>query len=566
MAKADNPRPRVSSSLTALLQIAAELRDLPRTGFKARLSAELSSARGFSPSAAPRAVSFIPEGHHTATPCLLIRDAKRAIEFYKRAFGATELMRLEDPAGGKIWHAEIQIGDSAIAIADEAPDYNLSPAVLGGSSVVMQIYVEDVDAFAARAVAAGAKVVFPIADQFYGDRCGRLADPFGHLWIVGTHKEDVTVDEMRRRAEAFANDQSAAAKGPEPAAAAGSYRAEPYLRVRGADDMIDFLKRAFEAKVISHDTEPGGTVVHAEVMIGDSTVGIGDASDDYPPMPTALHLYVKDADAVYRRALRAGATSMHEPVDQDYGDREASVTDAWGNHWYIGTHKADVADDQPRQRAKGRVPRKTPVSYVPPGLHSVTSYLHPKGTDELIDFLKRAFNASEAMRVQPPGEVVHHAKIRIGESMVEMGEAHAPYGPMPTLFHLYVEETDAVYRRALAAGGVSLSEPANRPWGFRNAGVRDPGGNQWWINAPIARTAIQEEPMESASLESARQVMPFMYIREAADAVDFYKRVFAATELMREVQPDGLVSHAHFKIGDAQFMISIPARTTWLST
>ncbi len=143
-----------------------------------------------------------PEGYHTATPYLIVRDAARAIEFYKKAFGAKELMRMADPSG-KIGHAEIKIGDSPIMLADEVPGMGYrSPESLGGSPVSILLYVEDVDAVFNQAVAAGAKVQRPVADQFYGDRTGGVTDPFGHVWYVATHIEDVSPEEMRKRTAA----------------------------------------------------------------------------------------------------------------------------------------------------------------------------------------------------------------------------------------------------------------------------------------------------------------------------------------------------------------------------
>jgi PhnB protein len=143
-------------------------------------------------------VKSIPEGFQSATPMLVIRDAARAIEFYKTAFGATEIMRLTDPDGA-IAHAELQIGDSIIMLAEENPEFNASPQRLGGSTVILNLYVEDADALMQQAVDAGAEIVFPIKDQFYGDRSGRIVDPFGHIWIISTRIEDVSPDEMQRR-------------------------------------------------------------------------------------------------------------------------------------------------------------------------------------------------------------------------------------------------------------------------------------------------------------------------------------------------------------------------------
>jgi PhnB protein len=147
-------------------------------------------------------VKPIPEGYHTVTPYLCCRDAVAAIDFYKKAFGAKEVMRMDAP-GGKIGHAELQIGDSRVMLADEHPEMGfLSPQTVGGSPIMIHLYVEDVDTTANRAVAAGAKVTRPVADQFYGDRGGQLEDPFGHKWYVSTHTEDLTPEEIGRRAAA----------------------------------------------------------------------------------------------------------------------------------------------------------------------------------------------------------------------------------------------------------------------------------------------------------------------------------------------------------------------------
>ena len=144
----------------------------------------------------------IPDGYRTATPYLIIKGAADAIEFYKRAFGATELLRMADPQG-RVGHAEIKIGDSVIMLADEHPAMGYrGPRSLGGSSVSILLYLEDVDGVFERAVKAGAKAQRPVADQFYGDRSGTLEDPFGHVWTVATHVEDVSPEEMQRRAEA----------------------------------------------------------------------------------------------------------------------------------------------------------------------------------------------------------------------------------------------------------------------------------------------------------------------------------------------------------------------------
>ena len=145
-------------------------------------------------------VNPIPEGFHTITPYLCVKDAVRAIEFYKKAFGATEVMRLVDPTNGKIGHAQIQIGASMVMLADEFPEMGiLSPQSLGGSPVSISLFVEDVDARASQAIAAGAKVLGPVADQFWGERSGKFEDPFGHIWLIQARTEEVSPEEMQRR-------------------------------------------------------------------------------------------------------------------------------------------------------------------------------------------------------------------------------------------------------------------------------------------------------------------------------------------------------------------------------
>jgi PhnB protein len=149
------------------------------------------------------AVKPIPEGYHSVTPYLIVKGGVRAIEFYARALGARELFRMMQP-DGRVGHAELQIGDSRVMLADEAPEIGArSPQSVGGSPVTIHLYVEDVDATVARAVDAGATLTRPVSDQFYGDRNGGLIDPFGHVWFVATHVEDVAPDELARRASSL---------------------------------------------------------------------------------------------------------------------------------------------------------------------------------------------------------------------------------------------------------------------------------------------------------------------------------------------------------------------------
>ena len=247
---------------------------------------------------------------------------------------------------------------------------------------------------------------------------------------------------------------------------AGIRSVTPYLAVRPAGELIEFVKRAFGAEELLRTTGTDGGI-HAEVRIGDTKIMIGGGSAwSGTQMPTGLHLYVPDADGVYQTALAAGADSLFGPVNQPYGDREAGVKDVAGNQWYIATHQAQ--------------------SHVPEGLGTVTTYLHPRGAQALIEFLKRAFAADEmAVHRGPEGTIVH-AKIRVGDSVIEMGEAHDQWLPMPTMFYVSVDDVDAWYRRALDAGATSMEPPALQPYGERRAAVGDAFGNQWYLAAPAA--------------------------------------------------------------------------------
>ena len=254
----------------------------------------------------------------------------------------------------------------------------------------------------------------------------------------------------------------------------GFHSVTPYLIVEKASEFIDFLKAAFGAQEKYRVPAQTGGIMHAEMRIGDSVLELADASDRYPSRPAAIHLYVPDVDATYRRALDAGATSTHDVVDQEYGDREGSVMDRFGNRWYIATHKLPEAVE----------------GFRPPRLGAVTPYLHPHGAPALIDFLKAAFLAEQVERYEGPDGSIVHAKIRLGDSMLELSEAHGPYQPMPAGLHYYVEDVDSVYRRAIEAGAVSLSEPADMPYGDRFSGVTDPAGNSWFIATHIRDVAF----------------------------------------------------------------------------
>jgi len=234
----------------------------------------------------------------------------------------------------------------------------------------------------------------------------------------------------------------------------------PYLVVKGAANLTEFLQRAFHAELKGQWKRDDGTIMHSQLRIGDSALELADGGGAYPPSPGSLHIYVADVDATYRRAVEAGAVSLRAPANQPYGDRDASIQDPSGNQWYIGTCL-------------------TPGKPIPDGLHTINPYFHVLNASGFIAWLQQAFGAVELSRHAGPAGTVIHAQVRIGDSVVEISEAHGPWQPLPYHLHLYFPDVDAVYRRAMDAGSTSLEAPNDKPYGDRSAGLKDAWGNQW---------------------------------------------------------------------------------------
>jgi len=445
--------------LGTLVGIASELRNLPRQEFKARLKSDLQRRASMAATVEPLAAV-----HTVATPRLTFKDVAKAIEFYTQAFGAKEKMRFE--VENRIAHAEIAIGESIINLSQEWPEGGrFSAETLGQSPVQLNLQVADVDSFAARAFAVGLKPLGPISDQFYGERVGNFVDPFGYTWNISTTKEEMSVEEMHRR---FRAEQAQAKKSRVDPIRKGFRTLTPYMIAQDGPALLEFTKQAFGAEEISRGVGSAGGL-HGEVRIGDSMLMIGGGIPGREfrstPSTIALHVYVKDIDAVYHRAVEAGGISLSEPAEMEYGERSAGIKDPAGNFWYIATHHGP--------------------QYVPEGLNDVNVYMHPLRADPMVKFLQRAFGAQELARHASPDGVVHHAEIRVGSSVLEMGEAHGRYQPTASVLYLYLPDVDAAYKRALEAGATSILEPADQPYGDRNAGVKDPFGNTWYIAAHI---------------------------------------------------------------------------------
>ena len=467
LARTDGKAPKIEGEIAPLVRVAAELRNLPSASFKARLKSEFGGKKLMSTVVEPVAAVQV-----TATPRLAFRDPAKAIEFYTRALGAKEKFRFQ--VGNDIPHAELIIGDSSINVTGEWPEGGrFSAETLGHTPVWMSIQVPDVDAFTKHAVAEGMKLVREPKDQFYGHRDAMLEDPFGYTWTAFAVVEAMSVEEMHRRMQGMMKGSEGgtmpAEKGPKVNPVPRGFRmVTPYLVAADGPALIDFVKDAFGAEEIMRAETPSGGV-HGEVRIGDSMmmVGGGIPGKNFPGQlkQSALHVYVKDADAVTAQAVAAGATLIDPVRDQEYGERSSTVKDAAGNFWYIATYNGS--------------------SYKSEGAPDVQPYLHPRRADPLIDFLKRAFNAQVLGRYASPDGVVHHATLKIGDSHVEMGEAHGKYETMAAMFYLYVPNVDALYKQAVAAGATSFQEPTDQFYGDRSAGVRDVFGNTWYIATHI---------------------------------------------------------------------------------
>ncbi|HLH42121.1 MAG TPA: VOC family protein [Bryobacteraceae bacterium] len=238
----------------------------------------------------------------------------------------------------------------------------------------------------------------------------------------------------------------------------------PFLIHENAPELVEFLKSVFGAQELKRDTGATAYAFYSEVQIGDATILIGGGeAARRGNLPSALHVYVEDCDAAYRRALDAGAVTLMgdrgEPTDRPYGERSAAVEDRFGNYWYIAT-------------------RLTPAPTAE-GLGTVFPYLHPQGARKYIDFLKRAFDAEE-IAVYEQADRVMHAAVRVGNAVIEMGEPQDAAGIPSNGLFLLVEDVDGAYARALDAGAKAVRPPQDIPYQLRSAIVRDPAGYLWW--------------------------------------------------------------------------------------
>ena len=245
-------------------------------------------------------------------------------------------------------------------------------------------------------------------------------------------------------------------------AAAGIHTVTPYVRVVDIEGLLAFATKVLGAREVSRTpTSIGG--VHCMVSVADSMLMLtGGSAAAGQEIFAVLHVYVPDVDECYRRALDAGAESLSPPSDRFYGERNAGVKDPTGNMWYVASRPAGAV--------------------LPPNMRAVTPYIVASGALELVDFLKEAFGAEPMEMFKRPDGALMHGAVTIGDSVIELGDNA---GVPPSAFYLFVPDVDAVYDRALRAGAMSFSAPANQPYGHRSGGVKDPWGNTWYIASEL---------------------------------------------------------------------------------
>jgi PhnB protein len=392
---------------------------------------------------------YDPDRVQTVQAYLHPPRAEAVIDFVKSAFGAEEMGRASSPEG-LILHTTIKIGDSTFEMSDARGPYQAMPTTF-------YLYVEDVDASYRQALSAGGVSIGEPTDEPYGDRVGAVKDSTGNQWYIATHLGDA---QAKTR---VASAQEAAA--PVKYIREGFHTLTPYLLARNAVRLIDFFKAGFGAEERFRVPQPGGKIMHAELLIGDSILELSDGSVEFPARSTMHILHVDDVDATYERAIRAGATSLNVPREQPYGDREAGVMDPDGNHWYI---------TELRQ-----------TGHMTPDTRTILPGSSTRGAAQFIEFMKQAFGAEEAFMHKSPSGTVIHSRIRIGDSILAIGELRGELAPMPFHMHMYVPNIDAVYDSALRAGAKTLRAPRDEPYGDRAATVEDAFGNYWSLATHI---------------------------------------------------------------------------------
>lgn len=333
--------------------------------------------------AAP-SVDPVPDMFGELTPQIAVDDVGAALEFYGKAFGATEVLRLPGPDGVLV-HGEVKVGDSIVMIDQSNPGAQ-SPKTVGGTPMTLHLYVPDSDAAWKLATDAGATVVLPLEDMFWGDRYGEVEDPFGHRWAIASHTEDLTGEQMGQRA-ALAGEEMAAGekptgkkkKQPKWKSVAGTPTKTPVpegyatltmsITVDDAAASIEFLTSVLGGTARNRMPLPDGRLMHAEVVFGDSVLMLADelaeehkSAKTLGGSPVMIYHYTPDASATHAKAVESGAQSLHEPADMFWGDRYAAVMGPGGIAWSLATHIKDVSVEEMSAQMNAQAAPSAPTS------------------------------------------------------------------------------------------------------------------------------------------------------------------------------------------------------------
>ncbi|MFJ5955406.1 VOC family protein [Paenarthrobacter sp. NPDC092416] len=300
----------------------------------------------------------------------------------------------------------------------------------------------------------------------------------------------------------------------------------PWLITRDTNALFEFITAAFGANEIDRLVGEDGTIGHAEARIGDSVVLAFDSRPHWPQTPSYLRLYVDDADAAFHAALAAGATAVSVLDNSAWGDRGARVQDPLGNVWWIMSHMEDVSEDEANRRwqdpkyaagmeyaieslkrhmtgqsdapvpeairSMAPVKRAVGISAVPAGYRSVEPWIISRSTAGVLDFITAAFGAQEAFRVPMDDGSIGHAEARIGDSNILAFDSRPDWPPTPAFLRVYVDDGDASFAAALAAGATAVTNMTEMFWGEKVGRVRDPFGNLWWIHCRVAELTEEE--------------------------------------------------------------------------
>jgi PhnB protein len=267
------------------------------------------------------------------------------------------------------------------------------------------------------------------------------------------------------------------AKSPIPA---GFRSLTQYLILDHAADFLKFIEGAFGATERFLMLGDDDIIRHAEAQLGESIIEFAQASGQWKAMPAGLHYYVKSSDQVYAQALKAGGTSLYEPANRDYGDREAGVRDPAGNLWFISTHTAGK-------------------NFKPVTLQELNSYFSVKDSAGFLDFLEKTFHAETVDKHAGKDGTIMHAKVRIGDTVVELSEGRAPWGPRAVSHHYYVDNCDQVFAQGLANGCTTLQPLADQFYGDRSGSLLDPWGNHWYVASHLEDLTPEEIRQRAAA-------------------------------------------------------------------